>query len=90
MADVFVVSDGEYGIVLVADTLESALRALKSTYGSPYVVTWDKLHVHSRRFWTIRGNFSAAAGWCTEHTQEFKIVQRSSGSSVAATGRYKG
>jgi hypothetical protein len=84
MADVFVVSDGEYGIVLVADTLESALMALKSTYGSPYVFTWDKLHVHNRRFWTIRGNFSAA-GWCTEHTQEFKIVQRSSGSSVAAS-----
>lgn len=73
---VFVVEEGEYeqrGVMVVADSLDAAVAAVKRRYGPPYVVDWAELEVVADGLWLLRGAFAAVPGKSTEHTAEFDI-----------------
>jgi hypothetical protein len=68
---VYVVEEGDYeqrGVVLVAASVESAIRAIKARY-TGYPVSWEADGM------TLVGHFNHLVGKCCEHTANFDIVE---------------
>ena len=73
--------EGEYGVVLVATTIEAAVRAVKARYTvAPYIVRWDEVRDTSLNTgrgllerWTLIGHFEAVQGYSIKHTAEYVI-----------------
>ena len=77
---VYVIEHGEYEdrcISGIAASLDAAVKFVKTTYSSPYIVRWEELvHRESGKseYWTLSGNFSAVQGYSIEHKGEFDIT----------------
>lgn len=80
-AYVWLVESGDYeqrGVDLIADSLETAVAAIKTRYGPPYIVAWDELAQHewegqSHEEWTLVGHFEQVIHYSTQHVGRFDI-----------------
>jgi len=72
----WIVETGDYeqrGIVLVASSLEAAVRAIKERYGPPYIVEWGELKDEGEWGHSLSGKFAQVTGRATAHTATFDI-----------------
>ena len=74
--EVWVVESGDYenrGIVLVADSLESAVGAVKTLYEFPYIVRWEDVGEDEVEGGVLVGHFDAVLHYSTKHTAEYEV-----------------
>lgn len=78
-SEVYIVQAGAYEdwhVVLVAESLEAAVAAIKASYGHPYRVEWDDVRADSNlEGWSLMGHFAAVRGYSTQHDNEFDITR---------------
>lgn len=60
-------------IVCVADSLETAVQALKSCHGAPYKVQWEELVEEGGEAARIKGHFETVPGYSTQHCAHYRL-----------------
>lgn len=81
MAEVWIVESGDYeqrGIDLVTDSPESAIKAIKARFPSPYIVAWDEPTEYTSKGETtisLQGVFGAVLHYSVSCVVVFDITK---------------